>query len=383
MSLRVFGANLSEDSVSDMELSGRCGRLKGAVKHLKSIAMLLSALHLSAAFAPPRAGMKLPSGKLVFDVRSLCSMSSKELIRLDKLLSERGAGTRKEVDKMIKQGRVELNGEIVPKTGGKMKVPWDSNPILDDEFDFPPPPLLGAFHKPLGFFKTEELMEMLPFTWQRLLTPVGTLDADTSGLLLFSRDGVITNRLTHPHYHVDREYIAEVENEIIAADLGEVLASGVQIVEEGEKTIVKAELLEIENQTLRLLLKEGKQRQLRPMLAKIGHPVTGLQRVSFGKIRLDELDIEEGEAAEVEGEALEWILGVKRESSPPPSGSSKKRHEPSEEWTPVPEIWWEGHPNFKMKIEVFMEGCGCTRQEAEDALRLHNGEWTLASQEFD
>lgn len=200
------------------------------------------------------------------------------LVRLDKLLAERGAGSRKDVDRMIRKGLVELDGEIVGKAGAKLKVPWSSTPWADG-FDYPPPPLLVGYHKPLGVVSSmrddrsrPDLSSVLPLPWQKLMHPVGRLDADTTGLLLFSRDGErarlevaspdgllalacpcqrrtsasacrptgdLTHRLLHPKYLVEREYVAEVENEIDAARLGASLAAGVETTEEGESLVVR------------------------------------------------------------------------------------------------------------------------------------------------
>ena len=130
------------------------------------------------------------------------------LVRLDKLLAERGAGSRKQVDRLIRDGLVSLDGEVVGKGGAKLKVPWDSCPLVDG-FDYPPPPMLAAYHKPLGVVSTmkdeygrPDLNAVLPQAWQKLLHPVGRLDAETTGLLLFSRDGDLTHRLLHPKYVV-------------------------------------------------------------------------------------------------------------------------------------------------------------------------------------
>ena len=162
-------------------------------------------------------------------------------VRLDKLLAERGAGSRKDVDRLIRKGLVELDGEIVPKNGAKLKIPYESSPIVDG-FEYPPPPLLAAYHKPLGVVSTmkddqgrSDLATVLPLNWQKSLMPVGRLDADTTGLLLFCRDGELTHRLLHPKYIVEREYLATVENSIDEASLRAKLAEGVVTIEDGEE----------------------------------------------------------------------------------------------------------------------------------------------------
>ena len=158
------------------------------------------------------AAVSLDSGLALFRALSTTTyavMSAADesvLIRLDKLLAERGAGSRKDVDRLIRNGLVEMDGEVVAKNGAKMKVPWNSCPIADG-FDYPPPPLIAAYHKPLGVVSSmkddhgrPDLASVLPQPWQKQMHPVGRLDADTTGLLLFCRDGDITHRLLHPKY---------------------------------------------------------------------------------------------------------------------------------------------------------------------------------------
>ena len=192
-----------------------------------------------------------------------------KMVRLDKLLAERGVGSRKDVDRLIRKGLVEIDGEIVNKNGAKRKVRWGSSPVVDG-FDYPPPPLLAAYHKPLGVVSSmrddqnrPDLSSVLPMEWQSTLHPVGRLDADTTGLLLFSRDGDLTHKLLHPKYGVEREYIAEVEGEVDEAVLRATLAAGVDTTEDGETLVVVAALVGVEGQQVRLTVAEGKHRMVR------------------------------------------------------------------------------------------------------------------------
>ena len=192
-----------------------------------------------------------------------------KMVRLDKLLAERGAGSRKDVDRLIRKGLVEIDGEIVNKNGAKRKVRWGSSPVVVG-FDYPPPPLLAAYHKPLGVVSSmrddqnrPDLSSVLPMEWQSTLHPVGRLDADTTGLLLFSRDGDLTHKLLHPKYGVEREYIAEVEGEVDEEVLRATLAAGVDTTEDGETLVVVAALVGVEGQQVRLTVAEGKHRMVR------------------------------------------------------------------------------------------------------------------------
>lgn len=283
------------------------------------LATQLLALRSSSQLFASRVGLLRPT------IRASFLRMQTGMVRLDKLLAERGAGSRKEVDRFIRAGLVEIDGEVVPKSGAKLKVPWEACPTVEG-FDYPPPPLLAAYHKPLGVvssmrddFGRPDLATVLPQAWQKLLHPVGRLDADTTGLLLFSRDGNLTHRLLHPKYTVEREYLATVENPVDEAALRSRLADGVATIENGEELVVRGVVLGVTEQTVRLVVTEGKYRMVRRVLANAGHPVVALHRVRYGDIRLDTLAIDEGEAAPVEGDALGWALGLQQQGERRPN----------------------------------------------------------------
>jgi len=337
------------------------------------------------------------------------------LVRLDKLLAERGAGSRKDVDRMIRRGLVEVDGEIVPKAGAKLKVPYSTSPVVDG-FEYPAPPLLAAYHKPLGVVSSmrdergrPDLSAVLPATWQSSLHPVGRLDADTTGLLLFSRDGDLTHRLLHPKYVVEREYLAEVEGAIDAADLGARLAAGIETIEDGASLIVPAQLLDVTEQTVRLTVTEGKHRMVRRVLANAGHPVIELHRVRYGEVRLDELDLAEGEAAAIEGEALAWATSLMAASSKESvsravrvdgAGEASRagqadadveerngatyrsaRERPAGPVEPALAMEAAWMPRAR-DVALVMEEAEVSRAEAVDALKRHKGDIVAALQEL-
>jgi hypothetical protein len=115
--------------------------------------------------------------------------------------------------------------------------------------------------------------------------------------------------------------VAEVENEIDPADLGARLAAGIETIEDGEGLVVEAQLLEVEGQSVRLVVTEGKYRMVRRILANAGHPVVSLHRLRYGEVMLDELEV--GEAVEVGGEELAWALGLKELGAPSRSVNSR------------------------------------------------------------
>ncbi len=224
--------------------------------------------------------------------------------RLDKLLGGRGAGSRQEVRRLCKQRRVTVDGAVV--TDYERKFSPDADIRLNGE-PVVPLPRLVRYHKPLDVISTmqddwgrDDLAEVLPEPWRGHLHPVGRLDADTTGLLLFSSDGALTQRLLHPRRAVEREYIATVEgapdDSLIAR-----LAAGVTTAD----GVIPAQVVAIEGDTVRLIVTEGKHRMVRRLLANAGHPVVALHRVRYGGVTLGPLEV--GQVEAVRDADLAWL----------------------------------------------------------------------------
>lgn len=128
------------------------------------------------------------------------------------------------------------------------------------------------------------------------------LDADTTGLLLFSSNGLLTNELLDPNRGVEREYLAKVEGDAMQTGLKERLAIGV----ETSLGVYAAKLIEQTADTVRLVVTEGKYRMVRRILANVGLPVVDLHRTRYGVISLDTLNITAGEHSTVSKECIEW-----------------------------------------------------------------------------
>ena len=154
--------------------------------------------------------------------------------RLERIISNRGVASRNEVAKLLKQGRITLDGEVVRK--GAAKYPQNIKGLAVDGLLVDPVPLLAVFHKPVGIHSTmgdpmhRANLEELALEWPFLksLHPVGRLDADTSGLLLFSSDGQLTQTLLHPSTLVTREYEAVVMGIVDHDRLKRDLHAGIQ-----------------------------------------------------------------------------------------------------------------------------------------------------------
>lgn len=167
------------------------------------------------------------------DRRSLKLWSNNpKQLRLERIISNRGIGSRNDVAKLFKQGRVSINGRVI--RSGAEKHSTDVVVEIDGQ-SIAGVPLLAIFHKPTGVHSTmkdnwgrqglEELA--LEYPYMKAMHPVGRLDADTSGLLLFSSDGHLTQMLLHPSTGVEREYEAIVVGSVDMNILGPKLAAGI------------------------------------------------------------------------------------------------------------------------------------------------------------
>lgn len=209
--------------------------------------------------------------------------------RLDKRLARGGVGTRRQVATLVRRGRVTVDGAVVRAPGTRVE---DGAEVAVDGEVLTEPPELLAWHKPVGVVSTlddpwgrEGLDDVLPLAWRTRFHPVGRLDRDTSGLLLFSRDGQLTQRLLHPRHQVPRRYEATVS--ALPEGLGDALAAGV----ETSMGTFPATLVSADPSTGRVVVEvtEGKHRMVRRVLANAGAPVETLHRSHHGPVALGKL----------------------------------------------------------------------------------------------
>lgn len=215
-------------------------------------------------------------------------------VRLQKFLAEAGVASRRAGEALILAGRVRVDGEVVRTLGAKVD-PGRQQVSVDGRVLKPKRKLYIALHKPRGYVCTRRdpqarktVADLLPKEWRHLYT-VGRLDRDTEGLLFLTNDGQFALRLTHPRYGVRRTYVATVEGRLTPAALLQ-LQQGV--VDRGEKLqAAAARLLQANNShsVVELDLTEGKYREVRRLLARLGHPVVTLRRTRVGPIKLGEL----------------------------------------------------------------------------------------------
>lgn len=210
--------------------------------------------------------------------------------RLDKIIANRGAASRREVKDLVRQGRVLVNG--VPASAPDMKVAAETAVITVDGVTLSAERYLYLLlHKPAGVLTATEdkrqptVLDLIPETYRRRdLAPVGRLDKDTEGLLLLTDDGELTHRLLSPKYHVDKRYYARVDGPLGPADAaafaaGLTLEDGLVCLPAGLEPLGPGECI--------VTLREGKFHQVKRMLAARGAPVLYLKRLSMGPLALD------------------------------------------------------------------------------------------------
>ena len=193
--------------------------------------------------------------------------------RLDKIIANRGAASRREVKDLVRQGRVLVNG--VPASAPDMKVAAETAVITVDGVTLSAERYLYLLlHKPAGVLTATEdkrqptVLDLIPETYRRRdLAPVGRLDKDTEGLLLLTNDGELAHRLLSPKYHVDKRYFARVDGELSAADT-EAFARGMTLGDGLE--CLPAGLEVLPDRVCIVTLREGKFHQVKRMLAARG-----------------------------------------------------------------------------------------------------------------
>lgn len=224
---------------------------------------------------------------------ALRKVSMSELDRLNKYLAHAGVGSRRQCDDLIRAGRITLDGIVVESLGTKVApgqtVAIDGKPIGTQEVVYwlvnKPKGHICTNHDPSGRPRAIDLVEHVP---QRVYT-VGRLDEESEGLLLLTNDGDLAFKLTHPSYGVEKTYEVQVAGQPTPESLSK-LTEGVWL-SDGKARASHVKMLESQgdSQWIKVVLAEGKNREIRRMLAKLGHKVLDLKRVAIGPIWLDRL----------------------------------------------------------------------------------------------
>ncbi len=220
-------------------------------------------------------------------------------MRLDKYLVECGIGSRKEVKKIIDGKLVSVNDKIISSPKENIDEEKDTVKCRDEIIKYKKFRYY-ILNKKSGYItavddpRDKTVMDLLPeWVIKKDLAPVGRLDKDTEGLLLLTNDGQLNHRLLSPKSHVDKTYYAELEKNISEDDL-EKLRNGVDI---GGYMTMPALAEKIEDKKIHLTIKEGKFHQVKKMLEAVENKVVYLKRISFGNLKLNDMEL--GEVREV------------------------------------------------------------------------------------
>ncbi len=227
--------------------------------------------------------------------------------RLQKILARAGVASRRVVEDMITEGRVTLNGAKAT-LGDRADALVDEIAVDGAVISTMPDAVTYLLNKPAGVITTASdpqgrptVLDLVPS--DRRVFPVGRLDAETEGLLLLTNDGAMTHQLTHPSHGVEKEYLAHVEGTPKPGAL-RMLRRGVEL-EDGITAPAQASYLG--NGMLKLVIHEGRNRQVRRMCDAVGHPVKRLIRTRIGPLMDQQL--KPGEWREL---STEELLGLQK-----------------------------------------------------------------------
>ena len=278
----------------------------------------------------------------------------KELFRADKVIASRASLSRSQAFDVLMQRRIAIKApdsmDRLPIKGPKDKIRMDAVLYLDGKALAQLPPILIAYHKPKFMLSAmdekhsdkKHLGMVLPDKYKKLgMHPVGRLDYDTSGLLLFSMEGELTQRLLHPKHSIEKEYVATVaggkvdvealkkmlEDDGVVTTEGEHFAKLLNVEEldlDKSQTIMNEHLtreaseegeeergdMSLPLTNVRIAVQEGKYRMVRRMLANCKHPVIELRRERHGEVELG--DLQEGKFRNCEDDEIEWAEGLIR-----------------------------------------------------------------------
>ena len=215
------------------------------------------------------------------------------LQRINKVLAASGLGSRRHVDELIEQGRVEIDGQTITQVGVKVDLSTASISV-DGELLKQHRPVYYALHKPEGVLCTNRdpqgrprVIDFVPN--QQRLFPVGRLDASSTGLILLTNDGELAQQLTHPKHEIPKRYSVVVVGQV-ELDALKRLERGIYIAE-GKTQVDQAKLKKVRKSSteLEITLSEGKNREIRRVLARLGHKVVSLKRIAIGPLKLADL----------------------------------------------------------------------------------------------
>ena len=243
-------------------------------------------------------------------------MSKTPTMRLDRLLSNLGYGSRKEMHKLAAAGEIILDGAPLRDANGRIGIGPDlpaRMTVMGDPVDHPPP-MIVMMHKPLGVVCShkeagERVYDLLPPRWRirdPVLSSIGRLDKETSGLLLITDDGDFLHRVISPRRHVAKRYRARLDRPL-SGDEADLFASGAMMLEGETKPLMPAGLEVLSPTEALLTIEEGRYHQVRRMFAAVGNHVLDLHRDRIGGLPLPD-DLQPGEFRILPAAAAESVF---------------------------------------------------------------------------
>lgn len=241
------------------------------------------------------------------------------MIRLNKLLSQFGVASRRAADALISQGRVEVNGHVVTELGSKADPGRDTIKVDGRRLKTTPIKRYLLMNKPVGVMSTrsdpQRRRTVIDLLAQRGITgyffPVGRLDYDSEGLIILTNDGDFASKVTHPRYELERTYEAIVEGVPDEHDLNR-LRKGLLIDDDRTqpadvrvRRVLKGR--KGDQAIIEIVLKEGRNRQVRRMCDAIAHPVARLKRVRIGNVT--DATLRPGQFRELAAEEIRSLMG--------------------------------------------------------------------------
>ena len=266
--------------------------------------------------------------------------------RIQKVIARAGVASRREAEKMVLEGRVQVNNEVIYRPGHRVDPLRDL--IKVDDTPLPPPETFTylLMYKPRGVITTrndpegrETVIDLLPELRVRV-EPVGRLDLNTSGALLLTNDGDLAHQLTHPSSTVPKRYLAKVWRTPSGKTLNR-LRRGISL-EDGRTPPCKvrvAEQTETDNAWLEITVTEGRNRLIRRMMEKVNHPVSKLRRESFATLSIR--GMEPGQIRVLTGQEIERLQDIADGRAPQEAGHRQKykkgyaRPKPKRKGTPL------------------------------------------------
>ncbi len=249
-------------------------------------------------------------------------MSKIPTMRIDRLLANMGYGSRRDIEHMSYGRRIMLDGQAIKDVSARITVTPDLPDRLsvDGEPLDPPPGLIIALHKPLGVTCSHKdsgplVYDLLPARWRErdpIISTVGRLDKDTSGLLLMTDDGPLLHRIIAPRSHVSKRYRVDLARPLKGNE-ATIFGAGGLMLESEQKPLLPAGFEPLSDKSGLLTLHEGRYHQVRRMFAAIGNHVEALHRDRIGNLDLPD-DLEPGQWRLLDAAQIAAIF-----AAPPPA----------------------------------------------------------------